>query len=406
MPPRSRRTSGRSGRVGPSRPRPPRTVVAPAPRCIRSCPASRPRTPSSPSSFERSGPTPRHASYRSRAARAGAGSIARRTDHPALAALRLTLPAHAVWVGGGALAGLATERHAPELQELVDRLASSGLLISREGPLRSCPACRAPRSPEGLVYSAEDGDAYLVRFLVDRPAPRTSLLVWIDSTWKLLGTSAVLLHPDLPYSPGSLSAAGDRGDRARAPIGRRLAPELAGRLGDRDPRGEEGLGTRGNAVPSSPGHRVPHALQPPSSRRSGRRFGGGRLLRLGSWPSSRPTEPAMRPWRRSWAFPACWSLAPTASSSETCSTSTRDFPWTSPRRSSSGTSASRDFCSHSSGSGAACRCAPCAAPPSTGSPRGRGASTWARRRAPCASSSSTLYRPMASRRPTNPWRGR
>ncbi|MCI4360433.1 MAG: class I tRNA ligase family protein, partial [Thermoplasmata archaeon] len=118
--------------------------------------------------------------------------VARRGDHPSLAGLRLALPAHAVWVGGGTLPLLAELATGAQVQELVDRLATQGLLVSREVPLRSCPACRAPRSPEGVVYSAEDGDAYLVRFLLD-------LLVWIDSAWKLLGTSAVLVQPELPY---------------------------------------------------------------------------------------------------------------------------------------------------------------------------------------------------------------
>jgi len=125
--------------------------------------------------------------------------ITRRGDHPALATLRAALLAAGVWVGGGRIDLLGEVARPVLIQEFVDRLAASGLLVSREGPVRSCPACRAPRSPEGIVYAAEDGDAYLVRFLLDGPPPRTSLLVWIDSAWKLLGTSAVLVHPDLPY---------------------------------------------------------------------------------------------------------------------------------------------------------------------------------------------------------------
>jgi tRNA synthetases class I (I, L, M and V)/Protein of unknown function (DUF835)/Anticodon-binding domain of tRNA ligase len=126
--------------------------------------------------------------------------VARRSDHPALGQLRIALPANGVWVGGGGIEVLGETSQPSQIQQLVDRLAVSGLLVSREGPLRSCPACRAPRSPEGLVYIAEDGDAYLVRFLLEGPIPRTSLLVWIDSAWKLLGTSAVLVHPDLSYA--------------------------------------------------------------------------------------------------------------------------------------------------------------------------------------------------------------
>ncbi|MCI4340691.1 MAG: class I tRNA ligase family protein, partial [Thermoplasmata archaeon] len=128
-----------------------------------------------------------------------ASLLARRSDHPARSALRASLAGSAIWVGGGKIDLLGETAGLAQVQQLVDRLARDGLLVSREAPLRSCPACRAPRSPEGIVYSSEDGDAYLVRFLLDGPSPRTSLLVWIDSTWKLLGTSAVLVHPDLPY---------------------------------------------------------------------------------------------------------------------------------------------------------------------------------------------------------------
>ncbi len=93
-----------------------------------------------------------------------------------------------------------TEAVGPQrLQEVVDRLAARRLLVSRSTPLRTCPSCRLPRSPEGIVYAEAPGPAYLVRFPIAGAPPRTSLLVWTDSLWKLLGTTAILVHPTMPY---------------------------------------------------------------------------------------------------------------------------------------------------------------------------------------------------------------
>ncbi|MCI4324468.1 MAG: class I tRNA ligase family protein [Thermoplasmata archaeon] len=82
---------------------------------------------------------------------------------------------------------------------MLGRLADSRVLVARELPLRICPSCRTPRTPETIVYDAQPGHAYLVRFAIPDEAERTSLLVWTDEVWKLLGTVALLVNPETPY---------------------------------------------------------------------------------------------------------------------------------------------------------------------------------------------------------------
>ncbi|MGI0156357.1 MAG: hypothetical protein ACREDE_09560, partial [Thermoplasmata archaeon] len=104
-----------------------------------------------------------------------------------------------VWVGGpGGRTWDDTPRRA-EVQALVGRLAHMGSLAVRDVSLRICPACAMARSPQAIVYQEEDGETLLVRFPFaggDRPV---SALVWTDAPWRLLGTSALMIHPDLPY---------------------------------------------------------------------------------------------------------------------------------------------------------------------------------------------------------------
>lgn len=104
----------------------------------------------------------------------------------------------AVWVGGGEVDD-STTIDPNEMQRLVDRLAGSDLLVVREQPSRTCVRCHLARTPEGIVYQEESGPAYLVKFPLAGSSPPTSALVWIDAAWKLLGTSAVLLNPEIPY---------------------------------------------------------------------------------------------------------------------------------------------------------------------------------------------------------------
>jgi uncharacterized protein DUF835/anticodon-binding protein len=82
---------------------------------------------------------------------------------------------------------------------MLGRLADARILVARELPLRVCPQCRTPRTPETIVYESEPGHAYLVRFAIPDEAEPTSLLVWTDEVWKLLGTVALLVNPETTY---------------------------------------------------------------------------------------------------------------------------------------------------------------------------------------------------------------
>ncbi len=104
-----------------------------------------------------------------------------------------------VWVGGERTGSPKPPVEASRLQTMLDRLASSNLLVSRETPLRSCARCRSPRTPAGILYQEEPGSAFLVRFPLRGTTPRTSLLVWVDSLWKLLGATALVANPELTY---------------------------------------------------------------------------------------------------------------------------------------------------------------------------------------------------------------
>ncbi|HEV2428374.1 MAG TPA: hypothetical protein VGV64_00800, partial [Thermoplasmata archaeon] len=103
------------------------------------------------------------------------------------------------WTSVGPVRTLEEPGGPERLQSIVDQLARTGLIVTRNLPLRYCPRCRSPRSPETIVYQAQRAPAYLVRFPIRDSNPPVSLLVWVDAPWKLLGTSAVLVNPDLRY---------------------------------------------------------------------------------------------------------------------------------------------------------------------------------------------------------------
>ncbi|MCI4337386.1 MAG: class I tRNA ligase family protein, partial [Thermoplasmata archaeon] len=104
-----------------------------------------------------------------------------------------------VWIGAGKIDTPDPIADSVRLQPLLDRLAVAGILIRRETPLRSCPRCRVPRTPAGIVYHEEEGPAYLVRFPLTGATPPASLIVWTDVVWKLLGAPAILAQPDALY---------------------------------------------------------------------------------------------------------------------------------------------------------------------------------------------------------------
>jgi tRNA synthetases class I (I, L, M and V)/Anticodon-binding domain of tRNA ligase/Protein of unknown function (DUF835) len=104
-----------------------------------------------------------------------------------------------VWTGGNGALPWDTEDRSRGVQTLIGRLAHRGVLVARDLPLRVCPSCSAPRSPERIIYQEEEGDTYLVRFDLPWEGQIVHALAWVDAPWRLLGTSALLLHPELPY---------------------------------------------------------------------------------------------------------------------------------------------------------------------------------------------------------------
>jgi len=109
------------------------------------------------------------------------------------------LAALGVWVGGDGDRRFVARPAAGAIQRITERLAHAGVLAVRDVALRVCPACAVPRDPERIVYREENGDTLLVRFPLEGGDRPISALVWTDSAWRLLGASALLVHPDLPY---------------------------------------------------------------------------------------------------------------------------------------------------------------------------------------------------------------
>jgi len=118
---------------------------------------------------------------------------------PGVPRMQETLARLGIWTGGdGTVPWDATPRH-ERVEAMVGRLAHRGVLVSRDLPMRSCPVCGEPRSPEQIIYQEEDGATYLVRFNFSLDDRVVSALVWVDAPWRLLGTSALLVRPDLAY---------------------------------------------------------------------------------------------------------------------------------------------------------------------------------------------------------------
>ena len=133
--------------------------------------------------------------------RRASGVLRREASGPSAEAHRLEelLTALGVWVGGVGGSAVTTELPTGPLQTVTGRLAHAGAIAVRDVALRICPACALARDPETIVYREENGDTLLVRFPFTSDGRTVSALVWTDSAWRLLGTSALLLHPEVPY---------------------------------------------------------------------------------------------------------------------------------------------------------------------------------------------------------------
>ncbi|HEY6237793.1 MAG TPA: hypothetical protein VIZ68_01220, partial [Thermoplasmata archaeon] len=139
------------------------------------------------------------ARYLAQAGRRPSGMLLVRTGRGDPEELAACLDRAGIWVGAGPPKTVADAATPEQIQAVLERLARAGLIRSREAPMRACPGCRTPRTPETIIYVEQDGPAYIVRFPLAGEEPRTSVLVWTDAAWKLLGASAILIHPHLPY---------------------------------------------------------------------------------------------------------------------------------------------------------------------------------------------------------------
>jgi hypothetical protein len=106
-----------------------------------------------------------------------------------------------IWVGGSDGKPYDAVDRTASVQRMAGRLAHVGALVVRDGPVRLCPSCGAPRSPERTVYHEEVGDTLLIRFPLeaDGDSPAVEALAWVDAPWRVLGTTALLVNADLPY---------------------------------------------------------------------------------------------------------------------------------------------------------------------------------------------------------------
>ncbi len=133
--------------------------------------------------------------------RRATGALRREDGGPANPENRLEplLLSLGVWVGGEDGHPFTSKPQPTAVQAVAGRLAHAGVIAVRDVALRICPACAVARDPERIVYQEESGATLLVRFPFPVGDRTVSALVWTDSAWRLLASSALLVHPDLPY---------------------------------------------------------------------------------------------------------------------------------------------------------------------------------------------------------------
>ena len=141
------------------------------------------------------------ARYLSLSGRNAIGTLRHEAGGPGgpFAELEPVLESLGIWTGGSGEHPWESSDQRTAIQGVLARLAHRGILVGRDGPLRICLSCRVPRTPERIIYQKEIGDTYLVRFPLAGSDPPVEALVWVDAPWRLLGASALLVHPDLTY---------------------------------------------------------------------------------------------------------------------------------------------------------------------------------------------------------------
>jgi hypothetical protein len=137
------------------------------------------------------------ARYLSLAGRRALGTLHKygELDEPAVSLLR----ALSVWTGGASGSPVDSVDRRSAVETILGRMAALGLVATRDTALRVCPSCGQARSPERIIYQQEDGDAYLIRFPLPEGDGVVHALAWVDAPWRLLGASALLVSPTLPY---------------------------------------------------------------------------------------------------------------------------------------------------------------------------------------------------------------
>ncbi len=157
------------------------------------------------------------------------------------------LAALGVWTGGAQGHPWDAADRSTGVQALLERLARRGVVVLRDGPVRLCPGCASPRSPERTIYQEEVGDTYLVRFPLPGADGAVDAVAWVDAPWRLLATSALLVNPELGYVVADYRR---DGSKARLLLSRssvdRLSTWLAGAEFSivRELRGRELVGRR------------------------------------------------------------------------------------------------------------------------------------------------------------------
>ncbi|MCI4365822.1 MAG: class I tRNA ligase family protein, partial [Thermoplasmata archaeon] len=138
------------------------------------------------------------ARYLALAGRRALGTL-RRDGEPPEEVTENLLRALSVWTGGAAGQPVDSADRRSQVEAILGRMAARGLVATRDSSLRICPSCGQARSPERIIYQQEEGDTYLIRFPIPEGDGYVQALVWVDAPWRLLGASALLVNPNLPY---------------------------------------------------------------------------------------------------------------------------------------------------------------------------------------------------------------